>query len=97
MKEMIIITISIFAVLVAANVHPEGAKLEWGSVKAAGVTETTQVQKNAPATVELTSAKGDWNASPAPQGAKTVFKNSVRLVNFNDAGGDDALRTAELR
>lgn len=95
MKELIIITISILAVLIAANVDTDGAKLDMGSVKIADVTGSVNVPVNISRNVELKSAKGDWNVSPSPEGPKAVFRNSVKLVNFNDTG--DALKTAELR
>jgi len=94
MKELIIITISIFAVLIAANVDTDGKKLDMGSVKVieASIANATV---NIPRKIELKSAKGDWNVSPSPEGPKAVFRNSVKLVNFNDTG--DSLKTAELR
>jgi hypothetical protein len=95
MKELIIITISIFAVLIAANLDTDGAKLDVGGVKVVEAVNITNASVNIPRKIELKSAKGDWNVSPSPQGPKAVFRNSVKLVNFNDAG--DALKTAELR
>lgn len=95
MKELIIITISIFAVLIAANVETDGAKLDLGSVMIADVADSSDAPVNISGRVELKSAKGDWNVSPSPQGPKAVFRNSVKLVNFNDTG--DALKTAEVR
>ena len=95
MKELIIITISIFAVLIAANVGTDGAKMEMGGLKVAEAANIASAPVSIPRKIELRSAKGDWNVSPSPEGQKTVFKNSVKLVNFNDAG--DAIKTAELR
>jgi hypothetical protein len=95
MKELILITISIFTVLIAANLETDGAKLDMGSIKVTEAANTASAPVNISRKIELKSAKGDWNASPSPQGPKAVFRNSVKLVNFNDAG--DALKTAELR
>jgi hypothetical protein len=97
MKEMIIITISILAILAAANIKPESAKLNMGSVKISDITDSVSTPANISGLVELKSMKGDWSVSPSPPGNRAVFKSSIRLINFNDADGSGTLKTAKLR
>lgn len=97
MKDLILAAVAILAILAAANTEQRDMQSGFGGTQVISLKESSPVDKAVPADIEIDSPNGDWGVSVSKSGEKTIFKNSVRLVHLNEAGGEDSLKTAVLK